>query len=306
MIRPQRFVATPGTPSSDQREGRGEGPAGETARRRLAAPANPSPCLVPQKRRIEAQRRNGRIAGWGGLLQTRTVVLLLAAMVLAIMPGSLSAQVDSDEAVENGRTALRRGYHRPWYDAEQDAIKRIDVRERAKSRSRGIDAPRLDFLSVLAWVLLGLLLLLAAYLLVLAYLRQENLVAQTQAQAAKRGYDVVDRIEALPFMARRDQTDLLGQARRFYEAGNYAEAIVYLFSYQLVELDRHGILHLARGKTNRQYLHEARPSGLRGLLEQTMVTFEDVFFGARSLDRDGFERCWNRLEEFQATLGGAV
>jgi hypothetical protein len=113
-------------------------------------------------------------------------------------------------------------------------------------------------------------------------------------------------------MARRDQSDLLGQARRYYEAGNYAEAIIYLFSYQLVELDRHGFVHLERGKTNRQYVREAqrapeaKSGGLHKILDQTMVAFEDVFFGARDLDRRRFEQCWSRLDEFQSLLGAAA
>jgi hypothetical protein len=234
------------------------------------------------------------------------IVLLSCIACVAMLNGSALAQDDPDEAVENGRAALRDSYSRPWYDADQDAVRRIDVSPRKRKDSRGIAPPDLSLLTILAWVVLGLALLFVAYLLVMAYLRRENAVANTQTNAAKRDYDVADRIEALPFMARRDQSDLLGQARRHYEAGNYAEAIIYLFSYQLVELDRHGIVHLDRGKTNRQYLREAKSGGLRGLLESTMVAFEDVFFGARQLDRSQFEQCWNRLGEFQSLLGAGT
>jgi hypothetical protein len=253
----------------------------------VAAPKSPSPS-------------QGEGRGEGSFLR------VLVALLVLLFASPASAQTDPDEAVQSGREALRKGYNRPWYDAEQDGIKRIEVRDRTPRKSSDVDLPSWDFLSVLAWSVLGLLLLLVAYLLVMAYLQRDNSAAESYTQAAKQGYDVADRIEALPFMARRDQSDLLGQARRHYEAGNYAEAIIYLFSYQLVELDRHGIVHLDRGKTNRQYLREARPSGLRGLLEQTMITFEDVFFGARGLDRATFERCWNRLGEFQTGLGGAT
>ena len=68
--------------------------------------------------------------------------------------------------------------------------------------------------------------------------------------------DRVDRVEALPFRVPRQATDLLSEARRQYEKGNYNEAIVYLFSHQLVELDRQHLIHLARGKTNRQLVRE--------------------------------------------------
>jgi hypothetical protein len=107
-------------------------------------------------------------------------------------------------------------------------------------------------------------------------------------------------VEALPFMAQRPHEDLLGSARRYYEQGHYSEAIIYLFSYELVELDRFAIIELARGKTNRQYLREAgRIEAARSLLERTMLAFESAFFGRYPLDRASFEACWNQLNTLE-------
>jgi hypothetical protein len=36
-----------------------------------------------------------------------------------------------------------------------------------------------------------------------------------------------------------------------------------------------------------------------------MVTFEDVFFGRRALDRAGFEACWNQLDQFERLVAQA-
>ncbi len=33
-----------------------------------------------------------------------------------------------------------------------------------------------------------------------------------------------------------------------------------------------------------------------------MITFENVFFGNRALDRAGFEACWSRRDEFHALV----
>ena len=116
-----------------------------------------------------------------------------------------------------------------------------------------------------------------------------------------------DRVEKLPFRVQRPRADLLGEARRSYQAGDYAEAIVYLFSYQLVYLDKHDLVHLARGKTNRQYLREmGRGPGIVPVVEQTMLAFEDVFFGGHGLDRSRFELCWNGLEQFQRDVQQAA
>ena len=96
---------------------------------------------------------------------------------------------------------------------------------------------------------------------------------------------------------------MLGEARRHYREGNYSEAIIYLFSHELVELDRFALIRIAKGKTNRQYLRELGPSPpLRPPLELTMTAFEDVFFGRRALDRAGFEACWNQLPVFEQLL----
>jgi len=113
----------------------------------------------------------------------------------------------------------------------------------------------------------------------------------------------VDRVEALPFAVRKPTGDFLAEARRLYEAGDYSEAIIYLFSYQLVELDRQHLIRLAKGKTNRQYLRELRARlTLRSILETTVVRFEDAFFGRKTLTRERFEQSWQRLDEFHAEL----
>ncbi|MHC4179233.1 MAG: DUF4129 domain-containing protein [Planctomycetota bacterium] len=116
-----------------------------------------------------------------------------------------------------------------------------------------------------------------------------------------------DRIEALPFPVRSGRLDLLGETRRHYQKGDYRQAIIYLFSFQLVRLDRQQIIRLTKGKTNRQYLREVGPrSALGRLVEQTMVVFEDVFFGNRRLDRTRFESCWSRLDEFESLAAEGV
>ena len=99
------------------------------------------------------------------------------------------------------------------------------------------------------------------------------------------------------------RSQLLAEARRLYDAGQYSEAIIYLFSHELVELDKHQVIRLSKGKTNRQYLRETRKSPLlAGLLENTMVAFEDAFFGNKQLSRDVFERSWGSLNEFELEL----
>ena len=69
-----------------------------------------------------------------------------------------------------------------------------------------------------------------------------------------------------------------------------------------ITLDQHHIIRLTKGKTNRQYLREILRNGrkaLGSLLEQTMIRFEDVFFGNYPLERDQFEACWSQVPQFE-------
>ena len=110
-------------------------------------------------------------------------------------------------------------------------------------------------------------------------------------------------MEDLPIGVPPSDHDLLAAARACYEAGDYSQAIIYAYAYQLVELDKRHLVQLSKGKTNRQYLRElrARP-GLQDLLRDTMLAFEDVFFGHHPLSNSRFQHCWDNLDEFHRQL----
>ena len=155
----------------------------------------------------------------------------------------------------------------------------------------------------MAWI--AIILVLAAVLALLIWVLLGREWGKSSADETTAEDDAeADRVEALPFPVKPGRLDLLDQAREFYRQGDYGRAIVYLFSYQLVQLDKRQIIRLSKGKTNRRYLREIGPrQTLMRLVEQTMVAFEDVFFGHRTLDRPRFESCWSRLEEFQSLAG---
>lgn len=253
-------------------------------------------------------------------------VWLLGLLALGPGPAWAAEAGQADTAVERGREALSGRTRFPWYDAEQDALRRIDVQppaDTAENRrstwqanpsvpdssgpSFGTDWSGLGaVIEAIIWLgLLGLLVWLV-YFLVRSYLRQHS-APEAEEAAAEAARSEADLIESLPFDVRRPQADLLAEAKRLYELGAYAQAVIYLFSYQLIRLDRGQYIRLARGKTNRQYLRELQPRpDLRGILERTMLVFEEVFFGHYPLDRAGFERCWERLDEFHQRLSEAA
>jgi len=240
---------------------------------------------------------------------------------MTILPLSLVSclalhQADPEESVIAGREALD-GWlwsRYPWYDSHTDGMRRIDVSDswfadwfEALLDSIGaffrISWPS-TFLEWLTWITIGGLLILLVYLLVRAYLnRSDRRLASAQADEVAEEEDETARIRSLPFPVRAARLNLLVEARRHYQQGDYGEAVKYLFSYQLLQLDKYQWIRLTRGKTNRQYLVEVGPeSVIRRLLEETMVTFEDFFFGNLTIDRARFESCWSRLGQFETLV----
>ena len=231
-------------------------------------------------------------------------------LVLCLAP--VLGPVDPDAAVSSGRKALSPWGGYPWYDSSADGLRPVDLSEPWWAN---LQWPNLNlglgtgWLRPLGWTVLIVLLAFLAYLMVRWY--RKRLAAMEGSDAAGDFEDLQAegrRGEALPLPAARYQGDFLDEARRLYAAGRYAEAILYLFGYQLVQLDKHRRIFLTKGKTNRQYLREIGQAGpLQRLVEMTMVAFEDVFFGHRTIDRARFESCWLRLAEFEAMVReGAV
>jgi hypothetical protein len=241
---------------------------------------------------------------------------LLAGMVW-FAPSAGAQEGDTDAAVQDARESLGGRGSFPWYDREADAPRPIRLRtveddttnrssnwQPAKSTITG-PPPNLSFLGRMLQVMgiaaLVALLVLAVILITRAFLRGE--VMETAGSKVVETSHDVDRVEHLPFQLRKPAGDFLDEARRLYEAGDYSQAILYLYSHFLVQLDRQHVIRLAKGKTNRQYLRETRPRPiLHEVLEVTMVSFEDVFFGHHKLSREQFEASWNRLADFEAEL----
>jgi hypothetical protein len=249
-------------------------------------------------------------------------LLLLAGLLSAIPSAIVAQELTAENAVDVGGEALAESGNYPWYDESKGEVRRINVKGANASDSANRDskwtrspgttttgrrgwwgftglATGLHYLFVVVFILiLGLIV----YLVARAFLKDETQDDSVVRRSVTASQDV-DRVQALPFQLRKPTGDFLAEARRLYQAGNYAEAVIYLFSYQLVQLDRHHVIRLAKGKTNRQYLRETRQRPvLRTVLEPTMIAFEDAFFGHKQLSRERFEDCWNRLDEFHAEL----
>ncbi len=252
--------------------------------------------------------------------------------ILAAVAGILCAAGDPQltwaqpaDAVESGRDALvRDAGSYPWYDQSKDDVRRVDVVRKKSNPNDNRDSDwetnpnavspwqfsGFGYLSVLLRVLLWVLIFAVFFaligLVVWVFLKMERKqVAELDADRFEPSESDTDaeRVENLPFKVKKPLGDLLSEARRNYEAGNYRDAVIYLFSHMLVELDKHQFIRLAKGKTNRQYMRElGAQRTVSGLLQNTMLAFEDVFFGDHELQRREFEICWRGLDEFHGQV----
>jgi uncharacterized protein DUF4129 len=255
-------------------------------------------------------------------LQVSPALVALMALLLILLPRASRAQqpLTPEQAVEAGQRALSQSGRVPWYDRSKDDVRQLHVlpRDAADSKNRNSNwtkdqtltprgrLPRISFFgSALQWLgltVLIVLLVVIAFLIAKAFLKEEISDDVVLRKVVESSRDA-DRVEALPFAVRKPTSDFLAEARRLYEAGDYSEAIIYLFSYELVQLDRQHLIRLTKGKTNRQYLRELRQRPhLRAILETTVINFEDAFFGRKTLTRERFERSWQQVDDFHREL----
>jgi hypothetical protein len=209
------------------------------------------------------------------------------------------------DPVQAGREALRPWQGYPWYDKASDGVARVELvaepeARETRSTEANLSLPAWDtILQGTAWLAIGLVLAWMAYLLARYWIARRP--GSPPRQSPRREVDA--RVEALPEALRPAQGDLLTAAREAFAAGDYSRAVLYLFAHQLLELDRHQAICLARGKTNRQYLRElGGQNGLREIFAHSMVAFEDVFFGRQTIDRARCEACWAGQERLQTLL----
>lgn len=266
------------------------------------------------------------------LLCSTWVLLCLFGLTLAT---STSNEVFGTEASDGGK-AVQRGTSPVWveYDDEsvtvpRNQLERNDYSDRHESiyqnggtswwqrfltnlwgPGSGIGNGGLsDFFSWIASIWRVLFLTLLAILvstLVYFLLRSETF----RLFIARRGQSVEEDVEQqrakvsdLPFEIEQPLLGLRAQAERLWNLGDYSKAIVYLYSYLLVELDQANCIRLERGKTNGIYIRELTPwKSLTDYMKPSVRLFELAYFGRREIDRASFEALWSRIATFEETL----
>ena len=237
--------------------------------------------------------------------------------------GTWVSAAQQDDAVERVKEILDDNASSSWYDSTADDyhipddFKKRDPAGRMSSWRRNVSTNgtgngvgNSPFWSALgAWLLvaspylIGLLLLLLGVLLAFWFLKPEMFFkAARKNDFSSRAIDL-ERIVDLPFSVESEKFDPLKEIEKCMAAGEFERATIYLFAYQLLQLDANRKIVLQRGKTNRTYLRELRKhSEIKTIVEPTMLAFEDVFFGRYRMTKEKFLENWKRLEQFHQLL----
>lgn len=267
-----------------------------------------------------------RTKGVGFVWLAMVVFAVLLAMSAMAVPVAHTGQAgwlqtedwEYDPSVDPGDGALRKSGF-PWYDAKTSGPRAWPVPEMVPATSRNRDAipaqkpigqpgrMRLNTpsngllgLSLLTWGVIALFVAGLVALLIWGYTRID---AGQRKQAVEDDWDDLhERIHELPFEIEESLTgNFRSMAWQAFEQEDYARAIMLLFSYVLLMLDRRGFIRLQKYKTNREYFREVREHAeLAQFYRQVMIPFERSFYGHHPLDRQTFLNCWNRLGEFES------
>lgn len=246
---------------------------------------------------------------------------LVVTLCSFLVPGGGGESRKPFDAVSSAREALSEQKRLPWYDAEKDQLRRVNLapKENVEDPSSNWGDGRRSgsgeqaggqlfgaIMKGLAWLMLGVLAVLVIWGLLWAAVRPGE-AEETSAGVENQWRDSASRIRELPLSEMPATTDLLAVARSHLAAGDLSKAIIHAFAHQLVELDKHHLIQLNKGKTNREYLKELRghPEFVK-LLRPTMNAFEDVFFGRHELSRERFQVCWHNLDRFHQRLQEAA
>ncbi len=155
---------------------------------------------------------------------------------------------------------------------------------------------------------LGLVLLLVA-IGILFYVLRNPAVAfiRRRRESEDRTMREIVKVADLPFEVEASEEGFVASAEKHARRGDYNLAVIYLFSFILVELDHHSHLALRRGKTNRMYLRElrSRPEIADGY-RTIMLAFECAFFGQHKLSAEDYTQCQNAADRIKNLIQSSV
>jgi hypothetical protein len=222
----------------------------------------------------------------------------------------------ADKPASPVRTVLQKEAY-PWYDGGTDQVKPLvyeqyawikwlgdrigallDWLEGLISRSpRGAGHGLGGFIPTFLFLLFG-----GALMIILWRLWRQSEPRQATPADAPAQVGSIARLAGLAPGVSLEGKDPWAEALARRAAGDRAGAVIWLFFYQLLTLNRLGLVRLAPGRTARQYVFAVADPLLREGLEATLGLFEEAYYGHRVPTASALEAVWSRALAFRRHL----
>ncbi|XZE20781.1 hypothetical protein SH449x_000668 [Pirellulaceae bacterium SH449] len=229
-------------------------------------------------------------------------------------------------AAQSDATVLSKGADPTWYSAEDRTLvpatpktsTGINTSDRHNQISNGSTKTTRDFgwlsdmfrgmLSFIRdfWKIILTIVLIAVLTLIVFFLIRVQRMIDPPGSKSSGNTSVATqqrKVTDLPFELDRPDLPLLQLVEQYRNQGEFSKAIIYLYSYILIELDAAGLVRLAKGKTNWTYLSELNPRPQEKSLTTSVVYwFEHIFFGKQEMDAAAFDAIWSAMPAFHEGL----
>jgi len=223
--------------------------------------------------------------------------------------------ITTANAAEEGRDSLRSSYNYPWYDPAKDSTRGLSLPPdqtnapppppKPTQVTYGTNTSSGDF-EYLWWFLLVVVVLIILWLIIRTMQQRDPEWQAAKARPQPGTLTSVARLTDLPVELSPRITNMQDEARRLAGVGNYALAIVYLYSHMLVRLTEARRIQLAKGKTNRQYLRELRSDPeLWKFFSRAIAQFEGSYFGDHPPSPAMFEALLHDWQPWEIELSRA-
>lgn len=226
------------------------------------------------------------------------LLILIAGLAIGLLtkkdsrePQELSA-ANLDKALEKQRT--------PWYSAEDKEYVYLPIFRQEVKYDPG-DPSKNPF-----WEKLFTIILPAVFFTIVFGVLLWITIRKIREKSAFKRLRLDEiacrqrRLETLAEEAKSRYDDLQGAALEAYNAGDLRGAIIFYFSWILVEADKRELIWLDKGKTNLEYWREldGNPEVQR-FYRVIMDEFELVYYGGRSISKREFEELLGNRTYFE-------
>ncbi|MDO5581076.1 MAG: hypothetical protein Q4G69_08055 [Planctomycetia bacterium] len=218
---------------------------------------------------------------------------------------SISDQEDSDrKTIEYMDEKIEEMSRFPWFSGKDREVKFIPPEKVKYKAPRVYKKSNKSGILQMIWIAAIIILLIALGILIwFVYKKLQKKKLFFDPFHKKEEEENRRRLENLPLEAKQNLGNLDQSALQAYLAGDYRKAIIYYFSFMLIELDRNHRIRMKKGRTNRDYLNEIRVYRQLALFyKRTMILFEKTYYGTWKISKEDFEEVWNEKSLFSAEL----